>query len=90
MKQTLRTLGSDINELGKIWAKGVTTMEHDDSPQDKVHHHDWLIKKIEDRISKLMSGDVEPSLPIPPEKAFEISHIVSPLDKTRDILANPK
>jgi len=37
-----------------------------------------------------MSGDVEPSIPIPPEKAFEISHIVSPPDKTRDILAKSK
>jgi hypothetical protein len=53
-------------------------MKTDDSQQAKVHHHDWLIKKIEDRISKLISGDVEPSIPIPPEKALEISHIVSP------------
>ena len=62
-------------------------MEHDDSSQGKAHHHDWLIKKIEDRISKLMRGDVEPSIPIPPRKALEISHVVSPPEKTKEILA---
>ena len=61
-------------------------MGYDDLQQDKVHHHDWLIKKIEDRISKLMTGDVEPSIPIPPKKALEISHIVSPPEKTRAVL----
>jgi Pyruvate/2-oxoacid:ferredoxin oxidoreductase delta subunit len=74
----------------KSGAKGVTTMEYNDVSQDKVHHHDWLIKKIEDRISKLMSGDVESSIPIPPKKALEISHIISPPEKTKEILAKSK
>lgn len=50
------------------------------------HHHDWIIKKIEDRIAKLMTGDIEPSIPLPPKKALEFSHIVSPPEKTRKIL----
>ncbi|MBU1209146.1 MAG: hypothetical protein KKH04_19835 [Proteobacteria bacterium] len=62
-------------------------MGYDDLQQDEAHHHDWLIKKIEDRISKLMTGDVEPSIPIPPKKSLETSHIVSPPEKTRTILA---
>jgi len=62
-------------------------MGHDDLQQDEAYHHDWLIKKIEDRISKLMTGEVEPSIPIPPKKSLETSHIVSPPEKTRTILA---
>ena len=50
------------------------------------HHHDWIIKKIEERIQKLMKGDIDPSIPLPPKKALEFSHIVSPPYKTKKIL----
>ena len=61
-------------------------MAHDNLQKNEIHHHDWLVKKIEDRIAKLMTGDVEPSVPIPPKKSLEISHIVSPPEKTRSVL----
>ena len=52
-------------------------MAYDNIQKNEPHHHDWLIKKIEDRIAKLMTGDIESSVPIPPKKSLEISHIVS-------------
>jgi NAD-dependent dihydropyrimidine dehydrogenase PreA subunit len=61
-------------------------MGYESIQKDELHHHDWLIKKIEDRIAKLMIGDIEPSVPIPPIKSLEISHIVSPPEKTRAVL----
>jgi Pyruvate/2-oxoacid:ferredoxin oxidoreductase delta subunit len=61
-------------------------MAYDSVEKNDLHHHDWLIKKIEDRIAKLMTGDIEPSVPIPPKKSLEISHIVSPPEKTRAVL----
>jgi Pyruvate/2-oxoacid:ferredoxin oxidoreductase delta subunit len=61
-------------------------MAYDSVEKNEPHHHDWLIKKIEDRIAKLMTGDIEPSVPIPPKKSLEISHIVSPPEKTRALL----
>jgi Pyruvate/2-oxoacid:ferredoxin oxidoreductase delta subunit len=61
-------------------------MAHDNLNKNEIHHHDWLVKRIEGRIAKLMTGDVEPSVPIPPKKSLEISHIVSPPEKTRSVL----
>lgn len=61
-------------------------MGYESIQKDESHHHDWLIKKIEDRIAKLMTGDIEPSVPLPPIKSLEISHIVSPPEKTRAVL----
>ncbi len=61
-------------------------MEPDDFKNDGEHHHDWMIKKIEDRVRKFMTGDIEPSIPIPPRRALEISHVVSPPERTREIL----
>lgn len=61
-------------------------MAQDNLNKKEIHHHDWIVKKIEDRIAKLMRGTVEPSLPIPSKKSLEISHIVSPPEKTRMVL----
>ena len=61
-------------------------MGYENIQKNKSHHHDWLIKKIDDRITKLMTGDIEPSIPLPPIKSLEISHIVSPPKKTQEIL----
>ena len=61
-------------------------MGYDSIEKDEPHHHDWVIKKIEERIKKLMTGDIEPSIPLPPEKSLEISHIVSPPEKTKLVL----
>jgi len=61
-------------------------MKSKDLEEDNKHHHDYLIKKIEERIAELMRGDAEPSVPLPPQKALEFSHIVSPPDKTRKVL----
>jgi Pyruvate/2-oxoacid:ferredoxin oxidoreductase delta subunit len=52
------------------------------------HHHDWILEKIENRVAKLMAGKIGQSLPAPPGKALRISHIVSPPEKTRAILAS--
>lgn len=61
-------------------------MGYDAIQNDEPHHHDWLFKKIEERISKLMTGEIEPSVTIPSKKSLEISHIVSPPEKTQRIL----
>ncbi|UCB57896.1 MAG: 4Fe-4S binding protein [Thermoplasmatales archaeon] len=61
-------------------------MAKDINDKNEIHHHDWLVKKIEDRIAKLMTGDIEPSIPIPPKISLEISHIVLPPEKTRKVL----
>ena len=61
-------------------------MAHDNQHKKEIHHHDWIVNKIEERIAKLMTGDIEPSVPIPSKKSLEISHIVSPLEKTRAVL----
>lgn len=61
-------------------------MAYDRIQENGPHHHEWLINKIEDRIAKLMTGDIEPSVPIPPKKSLEISHTVSPPEKTRAVL----
>jgi NAD-dependent dihydropyrimidine dehydrogenase PreA subunit len=61
-------------------------MIQDNRQKKDIHHHDWLVKKIEDRIAKLMRGDIEPSIPVPSKKSLEISHIVSPPEKTKSVL----
>ena len=58
-------------------------MGYESIEKDEPHHHEWVIKKIEERIKKLMTGDIEPSVPLPPKKSLEISHIVSPPEKTK-------
>ena len=42
-------------------------MECDDTQQNKVHHHDWLIKNRGPNYTKLMTIDIEPLLPLPPK-----------------------
>jgi ferredoxin-like protein FixX len=46
----------------------------------------WDMKVLKKMSCTIMTGDIEPSIPLPPKKSLEISHIVSPPEKTREVL----